>query len=59
MGPIRGTAVRNERGNKVRLTRCLFEENSSESMGGVFNRGTMKIEDCVFRQNTGKVSFLS
>lgn len=54
-GGIRGTAVLNQQGNTMRLINCTFAENYSDSLGGIFNRGTMKVEGCVFINNTGIV----
>ena len=55
---MRGTALRTERQTNVDLVDCKFEENSSNDIGSIFNRGTMTVINSVFKNNSGDVSFI-
>jgi hypothetical protein len=57
-GSRRGTALRTEPKTDVDLVDCTFENNYSSDIGSIFNRGTMKVDRCTFRNNSGNVSLM-
>jgi hypothetical protein len=55
---MRGVAIRSEPRTRVSLMKCIFEDNSSNDVGTIFNRGVMDVDNCSFKNNGGKVSRL-